>query len=113
MILGVFLGPLLQAGSTTVVIMLSLGMALMGMCFGPLGTLMSDLFDVEVRYTGASLAFNLAGILGASFAPYIATWLATNLGLQYVGYYLTVMASISLIALILVKTLPSAHGDQA
>ena len=113
MILGLFLGPLLQAGSTTVVIMLSLGMALMGMCFGPLGTLMSDLFDVEVRYTGASLAFNLAGILGASFAPYVATWLATNLGLQYVGYYLTVMASISLIALILVKTLPSAHADQA
>jgi metabolite-proton symporter len=113
MILGLFLGPLLQAGSTTVVIMLSLGMALMGMCFGPLGTLMSDLFDVEVRYTGASLAFNLAGILGASFAPYVATWLATNLGLQYVGYYLTVMASISLIALILVKTLPSAHVDQA
>ena len=113
MILGLFLGSLLQAGSTTVVIMLSLGMALMGMCFGPLGTLMSDLFDVEVRYTGASLAFNLAGILGASFAPYVATWLATNLGLQYVGYYLTVMASISLIALILVKTLPSAHADQA
>ena len=112
-ILGLFLGPLLQAGSTTVVIILSLGMALMGMCFGPLGTLMSDLFDVEVRYTGASLAFNLAGILGASFAPYVATWLATNLGLQYVGYYLTVMASISLIALILVKTLPSAHADQA
>jgi len=112
MILGVFLGPLLQAGSTTVVIMLSLGMALMGMCFGPLGTLMSDLFDVEVRYTGASLAFNLAGILGASFAPYIATWLATNLGLQYVGYYLTVMASISFFALILVKTLPSTHADQ-
>lgn len=113
MVLGLFLGPLLQAGSTTVVIMLSLGMALMGMCFGPLGTLMSDLFDVEVRYTGASLAFNLAGILGASFAPYIATWLATNLGLQYVGYYLTVMASISLIALILVKTLPSAHANQS
>lgn len=113
MVLGLFLGPLLQAGSTTVVIMLSLGMALMGMCFGPLGTLMSDLFDVEVRYTGASLAFNLAGILGASFAPYIATWLATNLGLQYVGYYLTVMASISLIALILIKTLPSAHANQS
>jgi hypothetical protein len=31
-----------------------------------------------VRYTGASLTFNLAGILGASLAPYAATWLATN-----------------------------------
>jgi len=33
--------------------------------------------------------------------------------LQYVGYYLTVMASISLIALILIKTLPSAHANQS
>lgn len=112
MIMGLFLGPMLQAGSTTVVLVLSVGMALMGMCFGPLGTLMSDLFAVEVRYTGASLAFNLAGILGASFAPYIATWLATHLGLQYVGYYLSLMASISLIALLLVRGLPSAHANQ-
>ena len=57
-----------------------------------------------MRYTGASLTFNLAGILGASLAPYIATWLATNHGLQYVGYYLSGAAVISLVALLLVKT---------
>jgi MFS family permease len=54
----------------------------------PLGTLLSEMFPAEVRYTGASLTFNLAGILGASLAPYVATWLATNYGLQYVGWYL-------------------------
>jgi hypothetical protein len=53
-----------------------------------------------VRYTGASLTFNLAGILGASLAPYIATWLATNHGLQYVGYYLSAAALLSLAALV-------------
>jgi len=102
-ILGLFLGPLLQAGSLTTVLALSIGMALMGLCFGPLGTLMSGLFPTEVRYTGASLSFNLSAIVGASFAPYIATWLATNHGLQFVGYYLSGMASISVIALWAVK----------
>lgn len=35
----------------------------------------------RVRYTGVSLSFNLAGILGASLAPYIATALATRQGI--------------------------------
>ena len=104
-VLGLFLGPLLQAGSLTTVIALSIGMALMGMCFGPLGFLMADLFPTEVRYTGASLSFNLSAILGATFAPYIATWLASNFGLEFVGYYLSVMASISVMALQAVKKL--------
>ena len=102
-ILGLVLGPMLQAGSFTTVLALSIGMALMGMCFGPLGALMSDLFPTEVRYTGASLSFNLSAIVGASFAPYIATWLATNHGLQYVGYYMSGMASISVLALLAIK----------
>jgi MFS family permease len=82
---------------------LSLGMALMGMTYGPLGTILSELFPTEVRYTGASLTFNLAGILGASFAPFIATWLAGNYGLAYVGFYLTGAAMLTLCALLKVK----------
>ena len=104
-VLGLFFGPLLQAGSFTTVLALSIGMALMGMCFGPLGFLMADLFPTEVRYTGASLSFNLSAILGATFAPYIATWLATHYGLEFVGYYLSVMAGISVMALLAVKKL--------
>ena len=61
----------------------------MGLTYGPLGTVLSELFPTPVRYTGSSLAFNFAGIFGASLAPYIATWLAKNYGLQYVGYYLS------------------------
>ena len=72
----------------------------MGMTYGPLGTVLSELFPTAVRYTGSSLTFNLAGIFGASFAPYIATWLANNYGLQYVGYYLTAAALLSLAGLL-------------
>ena len=62
------------------------------------------MFPTAVRYTGASLCFNLSGILGASVAPYIATWLATRYGLAYVGYYLSAAALLTLLALLTVKT---------
>ena len=75
-------------------------MFLMGLTYGPLGTALAGLFPTAVRYTGASLAFNLAGIFGASLAPYIATWLAGNYGLQYVGYYLSTAALLTLLALL-------------
>jgi hypothetical protein len=42
----------------------------------------------------------LAGIFGASLAPYIATWLANNYGLQYVGYYLSAAAVLTMIGLV-------------
>ena len=58
-----------------------------------------DADRTQVRYTGASLSFNLAGILGASLAPSIATWLGTNYGLATVGYYLTGTAFLTLLAL--------------
>jgi metabolite-proton symporter len=104
-IFGLVLGPMFGSGDPTeVTIFLSLGLGLMGLTYGPLGTMLSELFPAEVRYTGASLTFNLAGILGASLAPYAATWLATYYGLQYVGYYLSVAAVISLLALLVVKT---------
>jgi MFS family permease len=73
------------------------------MTYGPLGTLLSEMFPAEVRYTGASLTFNLAGILGASLAPYVATWLAKTHGLHTVGWYLGAAALISVVALLPVK----------
>ena len=60
-------------------------MMVTGITYGPLGTVISELFPTSVRYTGSSLAFNLAGILGASLAPYVATWLARSYGLRAVG----------------------------
>ena len=80
-----------------------IGMGLMGLTYGPLGTFLSELFPTEVRYSGASLTFNLAGILGASFAPLIAIWLAKSYGIAFVGYYLSVAALISFVALLMIR----------
>lgn len=96
---GLALAPLLGSGNVWGVLgFLCLGFALMGMTYGPLGTALAAPFPTAVRYTGASLTFNLGGIFGASFAPYIATWLAATYGLHTVGYYMIIAAVITLIA---------------
>ena len=50
---------------------LVIGMALMGMTFGPMAALLPELFPTEVRYSGASLAYNIASIIGATIAAMI------------------------------------------
>ena len=84
----------------------------MGLTYGPLGTVLSELFPTSVRYTGSSLTFNLAGIFGASLAPHIATWLATHYGLSWVGYYLSAAALLTLVGLLATRE-TKRHGPHA
>jgi metabolite-proton symporter len=100
LLFGLVLAPLFAAGTVGVLCMLALGLGLMGLTYGPLGTVLSELFPTEVRYTGSSLTFNFAGIFGASLAPYIATWLARNYGLPFVGYYLSAAAALTLVGVL-------------
>ena len=103
-IFGLLLGPLFGSGNVAGVLgFLCIGFALMGMTYGPLGTALAAPFPTSVRYTGASLTFNLGGIFGASLAPYVATYLATTYGLHTVGYYMIIAAVITLIAFGLIR----------
>ena len=99
-VFGLVLAPIVSSGTIGAMVALAAGLALMGFTYGPLGTFLSELFPTAVRYTGNSLTFNLAGIFGASLAPYAATWLATNYGLPFVGYYLTAAALVTLVGMI-------------
>jgi MFS family permease len=99
-VFGFALAPLLTAGTAGAMWLMAVGMSLMGFTYGPLGTALSELFPTAVRYTGSSLTFNLAGIFGASLAPYAATWLARTYGLRYVGYYLILAAALTLLGLL-------------
>jgi metabolite-proton symporter len=112
-VFGLFFGPLFsEANSLRVVVLLSLGLACMGLTYGPLGTALAECFPTALRYTGASLAFNFAGIFGGSFAPYIATWLADAYGIAAVGYYLSAAGILTLAALVLIhrREANSAQG---
>ncbi|MFN5643268.1 MAG: MFS transporter, partial [Sphingomonadales bacterium] len=77
---------------------LSLLLFVMGLVYGPLGAWLPGLFAARVRYTGASICFNAAGILGGALAPNIALKLSES-GLEYVGYYLAGIALFSLVGL--------------
>lgn len=95
-----------------VTLFLIIGMFLMGLTYGPIGTALAGIFPAAVRYTGASLAFTFAGILGASLTPALATKLATQYGLAYVGYYLSFAAAITFLALWLARG-TMREGDKA
>ncbi len=96
-----FLLPGLMAGGEgSILVFAIVAMALMGMTYGLIGTALAAPFPTAVRYTGSSITFNLAGIFGASLAPYIATWLQANYGMLYVGYYLGLSAVITLICIL-------------
>jgi metabolite-proton symporter len=95
-VLSFALGGLLSSGIQGIYAFTTLGMLVFGLNYGVLGTVLAGQFPTPVRYTGSSIAFNLAGIFGASLAPYIATWLQASYGIGYVGYYLLVSALITL-----------------
>jgi MFS family permease len=96
--------PLFGAHQTAAVfVFLACGFGLSGLSYGPLGSALATLFPTPVRYTGTSLTFNFAGILGASIAAPIATWLASHYGLAFVGYYLSTAGFITLIALLFIQ----------
>ncbi|NUF14169.1 MFS transporter [Acinetobacter lactucae] len=103
-IFGLFFSSMLESGNTLIVFLfLCTGLSIMGLTYGPIGTVLSELFPTSVRYTGSALTFNLAGIFGASFAPLIATKLAETYGLYAVGYYLTAASLLSLFAFLLIR----------
>ncbi len=98
---GLLFAPLFHGGQPWHVLgFLSLGFFCIGLSYGSCGTLLAELYPPPVRYTGASLSFSLAGILGAAPAPSVASWLASNYGLPWVGYYISVAALMTLLTLL-------------
>lgn len=104
-IFGLLFAPFFSTGSLFITgLFLSVGMFLMGLTYGPLGTALAEIFPAAVRYTGSSLAFTLAGIIGASLTPYLATTLAKSYGLPAVGYYLCIAAAVTFVALVAARS---------
>ncbi|WP_373820113.1 MFS transporter [Glaesserella sp.] len=97
--------PLFLSNGTpfTVFLFLVIGMVLMGMTFGPMAALLPELFPTEVRYSGASLAYNFASIVGATIAATFAIKINISYGILGVGIYLAINAVITMIALYISK----------
>jgi hypothetical protein len=98
------MGAMMGAGSLVLIwLWLSLALLMMGFVYGPLGAFLPSLFPPRVRYTGASIAFNVGGIIGGGLAPMAAQLLADRGGLAPVGLYLAAAALLSFVGLIALK----------
>nr|WP_246049208.1 MFS transporter [Corynebacterium tapiri] len=97
-----FLDPA-QATLPGVLTFLTIGMLLMGMNFGPMAAVLPELFPTNVRYTGSGISYNVASILGAAVAPFIATALAHSYGVQAVGWYLATVSILSLASILFTR----------
>lgn len=93
--------PYMLAGATPGPLLgfVCLGFVLMGATFGPMAALLPELFPTEVRYSGASLAYNLASIVGASVPTLVALQINASHGLSGVGLYLAANCLLTLAAL--------------
>lgn len=110
---GFLMQPLMSSGSAVeVAVFLSIELFLMGFTFAPMGALLPEIFPTHVRYTGASAAYNIGGILGASLAPYAAQTLVERGGLSWVGGYVSVASLLSLLAVWLMKETKHADLDK-
>ena len=106
-LVGLALPYLISGGAVPTLIFACLALGTMGLTFAPLGAQLPELFPTNVAYSGASVAYSLGGILGASLAPYIAVQLQAWGGLAWVGYYISGAALISFIA---IWTMPETRG---
>ncbi|MBD3733706.1 MAG: MHS family MFS transporter [Sphingopyxis sp.] len=103
-LIGFLFGPSLASGSWLVIFLgLAAALFVMGLVYGPLGSWLTELFPVHVRYTGASVAFNAGGILGGAMAPIVAQALAEWRGTPVVGLYLALAGLVSWLGLLMVR----------
>lgn len=101
---GFVMAPMFGSGDLMMIgALLSILLLLMGFVYGPLGAWLPGLFPARVRYTGASVAFNVGGVIGGGFTPVAAQMLAEQGGLSFVGFYLSLAAALSLVALLLLR----------
>jgi len=104
MLVALTIVPTLGSGEPLLVAtFLSMALFAMGLTYGPLGAWLPSLFPARVRYSGASVAFNLAGILGGGLAPLIAQRLSDSAGLGAVGAYLALCSGLSLLGLLALR----------
>ena len=94
---GFALFPLIDTGSAAAILLaVTMGLLFLGMQYGPQAAYFTELFTTEVRYSGASLGYQIGAILGGALAPMIAVMLWNNFGITYVSVYIAVAAGLTL-----------------
>lgn len=95
---GLCLFPLLDSGAPGAFALGLIGtLAIFGVSYGPAGALLPEMFRTEYRYTGAGMAYNLAGVIGGGTAPMLAARFTEAGHTSYVGLMLAGFGALSLL----------------
>ena len=94
---GFILFPLIDTGDPAMIgFAITMGLLFLGMQYGPQAAYFTELFSTEVRYSGASLGYQIGAILGGALAPTIAVLLWNEFGIFYVSVYIAIAALLTL-----------------
>lgn len=104
-----YLVPMFQLLSSNNIMLIfaafAVGLMIHSMLFGPLAAFVSEQFGTTSRYTGASLGYQLATLLGAGFTPGIVAQIFKDSG-QNTGsvvWYLAAMSVVSIVFILLTR----------
>ena len=101
---GFALFPLIDTGSLPLIVLgITMGLAFLGMQYGPQAAYFTELFSTEVRYSGASLGYQIGAIVGGALAPTVAVLLWNELGIIFVSIYILLAAVLTLWSLSLLE----------
>ena len=89
------------------------GQVFVGLMYGPQAALLTELFSTRVRYSGASLGYQLGAIFGGAFAPIIATALWSEFGTVYISVYIAFVSVLTLISVMLLSETSGAELEHA
>jgi MFS family permease len=85
-----------------------------GLIVGAQGRLFTEIFDVRVRYSGASIAYQIGGMIGGAVTPIAATWLFAMYGSSTaVAAYLTAICLVSLVSILALRVTGHAASTEA
>ncbi len=110
---GFFLFPLIETGSFVwIVVAISVGQIFFGMMYGPQAAFFAEMFSTRVRYSGASLGYQLGAILGGAMAPIIATALVARYQSAFaVSVYIALACAITLVSVLMLRETYQADAD--
>ncbi|WP_051791211.1 MFS transporter [Amycolatopsis jejuensis] len=101
---------LADSGSTVAMIVaLTVGQCIISMMYGPLAAFFSELFSAEVRYSGASLGYQLGALIGGAISPLVCVALQRAFGSTLaISGYIAVLSAIAIACIMLLKETRSA-----
>ena len=94
--------PLVDTGNFWLIVLaISVGLLFLGMMYGPQAAFFTELFSTEVRYSGATLGYQIGAIVGGAFAPTIATKLWVDYDIFWVSAYIAFASILTLVSVMM------------